>query len=232
MRTQTLLYWISRPLVLGYSRLMLQMDTQARHPLPDGPKIIAANHPSTTDPFFVAGMLRRQSFILIKDVLFQVPVLGRYLRASGHIPVVAGSGQAALDEAVQRLREGHTVVIFPEGILSPEGGFNPARSGVGRLALASGAPVIPVGIQLDRQYLRTIRSTVRGQVEYGAWYLNGPYHLTSGRPLYFNGDPENRPLVRSVSEQVMRHIIELAHQSELRMKPERIPLPEVITINS
>jgi 1-acyl-sn-glycerol-3-phosphate acyltransferase len=228
MQFRNLLYWLSRPLVLSYTHFMLQMDTLFQAPLPDGPKIIAANHPSTTDPFFLAAMLRQQSFILIKDVLFQVPIFGRYLRASGHIPVLAGCGQGALNEALQRLREGSTVVIFPEGSISQAGGFNPARSGVGRLALASGAPVIPVGIHLDRQHLHLIRSTVRGQAEIGAWYFNGPYNLTSGRPLQFSGDPENRPLVRATSERVMHHIIELARQSELRMDPAGLPLPKVI----
>lgn len=229
MPLNTLLYWLSRPLVLSYTRLMLQMNAHFHHPLPEGPKIIAANHPSTTDPFFVAAMLRQQSFILIKDVLFQVPVFGRYLRASGHIPVIAGAGQSALDEAAQRLREGKTVVIFPEGVISPAGGFNPARSGVGRLALESGAPVIPVGIHLDRQLLHTIQSTVRGQVEYGAWYFSGPYQLTIGRPVQFSGDPQDRPLVRAVSEQVMHQIMDLAHQSELRMnRSSGMALPETI----
>jgi len=228
MFSQTLLYMLSRPLVLSYTRLRLQMDMLFKHPLPCGPKIIAANHPSTTDPFFVAAMLRQQTFIMIKDVLFQVPVLGPYLRASGHIPVAAGSGQSALDAALQRLSEGHTVMIFPEGVISPAGGFNPARSGVGRLALASGAPVIPVGIHLDHACLHTIRSTVRGKAEYGAWYFSGPYHLTIGRALQYSGSPDDRPLVRTVSEQVMHQIIELARQSEIRMKPTSLPVPETI----
>ena len=219
-----LLYWASRPIVLSYTNMMLQMDVQAHRTLPPGPKIIAANHPSTTDPFFVAAMLRQQSFILIKDVLFQVPVFGRYLRSSGHIPVQVGNGQAALDEALTRLSEGRTVMIFPEGILSPENGYHPARSGVARLALISGAPVVPVGIHLERARMRVIRSIVRGKVEYGAWYLRGPYNLTIGEPLRFSGDADDRPFVRSVADRVMHHIIELARESELRMNRTLTPL--------
>ncbi|TDA67933.1 MAG: 1-acyl-sn-glycerol-3-phosphate acyltransferase [Chloroflexi bacterium] len=222
---QKLLYWISKPLVLSYTGTALKMDVHRQEQLPAGAKIIAANHPSTTDPFFVASMLRTQSFILINNLLFQVPVLGEYLRRSGHIPVIAGSGQAALDVALEHLAQGHTVMIFPEGDLSPEnGGFQDPRTGVARLALLSGAPVIPVGIYLQRSLCRTIRSKVKGNDEYGRWYLHGPYNITVGQPLHFRGDVENRPYVRTVAETVMHHIIEMARLSEQRMTQTPTPL--------
>lgn len=218
--TQKALYWFSRPVVKAYTGTMLNMDVQKKEEFPQGAKIIAVNHPTTTDPFFVASMVGQQSFILINELLFQVPVLGEYLRRSGHIPVCAGQGQAAVDAALHRLREGRTVIIFPEGALSPEeGGFQKARTGVARLAIASGAPVIPVGISLQRERIRSVKSTVNGLVTYGRWYLQGPYHLTTGRPLQFHGDVEDRPYVRSVADAIMHHIIEMARQSEMRMSP-------------
>jgi 1-acyl-sn-glycerol-3-phosphate acyltransferase len=223
MLSDHIMYWFSRPIVLTYMRAMLDCHVGMQQTLPKGPKIIAANHPTTTDPFFVAGMLRQQSFILINNLLFQVPVLGEYLRRSGHIPVIEGRGQEAIDAAVARLKAGCTVIIFPEGFLSPAHGFHPARTGVARLALMSGAPVVPVGIHLQRERAHTIRSTVRGQVEYGSWYLRGPYHLTIGRPLFFSGDVEDHPRVREIAAQVMHHIIELAHESKSRMRGAGAP---------
>lgn len=218
MNSKRLIYFCSKPVVISYTGTMLRMDVRKHNPLPPGPKIIAANHPSTTDPFFVAAMLRQQSFILIKDLLFQVPVLGAYLKRAGHISVEAGKGQEAIDAAVALLRKGHTVVIFPEGIISPlEGGFHEARTGVARIALESGAPVIPVGIHLERSRLRSIRSTVKGVVEYGHWYPRGPYNITTGSPLHFRGSPDDRQQVRAVADSVMHHIIELAHESKERM---------------
>ncbi len=219
MISQKALYWASRPIVISYTDTMLKMDVKEQAELPAGAKIIAANHPSTTDPFFVAAMLRQQSFIMIKDVLFQVPVLGEYLRRSGHIMVEAGQGQRAICAAVEHLRAGHTVVIFPEGDLSPlEGGFLQARTGVARLALMSGAPVIPVGVHLLRERIHTIRSVVRGKEEFGRWYLRGPYNVTVGKPLRFSGDVEDRPRVRMVADTVMHQIIELVNESENRLK--------------
>lgn len=218
MVSEKLLYWASKPVVKTYSNVMLDLDVERRSALPRGAKIFAPNHPTTTDPFFVAAMVGEQSFILINNLLFQVPVLGTYLRRAGHIPVKAGEGQQAIDRALEYLEKGYNIIIFPEGALSPEeGGFCKPKTGVARIALASGAPVIPVGIHLDKSRVHTVRSTVKGQVEYGRWYLRGPYAMTAGAPLYFHGDPGDRELVRSVSNTVMHHIIELARESEIRL---------------
>jgi 1-acyl-sn-glycerol-3-phosphate acyltransferase len=219
MFAEKILYWFSFPIVRAYTRMILNMDVHKRHLLPSGAKIIAANHPSTTDPFFVASMVGQQSFILISETLFQVPILGRYLSFSGHISVQPGNGPAALESALRHLQAGHTVIIFPEGALSPEeGGVHRSRTGAARLALLSGAPVIPVGIHLQRERVRTIRSTVQGKVEYGRWYLRGPYHITVGHALQYTGDVEDRPHVRAVADHMMLHISELARESENRFK--------------
>ncbi len=218
IHTEKPIYWFSKPVVLSYTRTMLKMDIRKHTAFPGGAKIIAANHPSTTDPFFVAAMVRQQAFIMIKDVLFQVPVLGEYLRRSGHIPVKAGSGQDAIDAAMQQLRSGRNIIIFPEGAISPlEGGFHKAHTGVARLALMSGAPVVPVGIHLLTERLHTFHSCVKGQHETSHWYLRGPYNVTTGQPLYFKGNADNRRQVRTVADIVMHQIIELAHESRSRM---------------
>ena len=224
------MYFFSRPVVRTYTGTMLKMNVQKLQEFPSGAKIIAANHPSTTDPFFVASMVGQQSFILINEVLFQVPVLGEYLRRSGHIPVCSGSGKAAIDTALERLSEGKTVIIFPEGALSPlGGGFEKPRTGVARLALMSGAPVIPVGIHLRWERVKVIRSVVRGKEEYGRWYISGPYNQTVGAPLYFRGDVNDWEHTRRVADTVMHHIIELARISQNRM--DRLPTPMQSLLN-
>ena len=227
---EKLMYRLSRPVVKTYMGSMLKTDVRWHEPMPTGAKIIVANHPSTSDPFFVASLANHQVYILINEVLFKVPVLGEYLRRSGHIPVVAGNGKAAMDEALARLSKGDTVIIFPEGALSPaEGGFCQPRTGAARLALMSGAPVIPVGIHLPLERVRDIVSVVDGKIEIGRWYINGPYNMTIGRPLIFRGNVENHAIVRQVSTAIMHHIIEMAHQSRGRMQqgPTSQPLPEL-----
>ncbi len=213
------MYWLSRPVIGTYTGTMLKMDVKKHCEMPNGPKIIAANHPTTTDPFFVAAMVKEQTYILINNLLFQVPVLGEYLRRSGHIPVIAGGGQAAIDAALAHLKAGHNIMIFPEGALSPsEGGFLRSRSGVARLAIESGAPVVPVGISLVREKVHSIRSVVQGKEEYGRWYIQGPYHMTVGKPVQYHGDVSDHAYVKRVADHVMHLIIELAYESENRLK--------------
>jgi len=212
------LYGVSVPIVRTYAGTLIRTDTVRHVELPRGAKIIAANHPSTADPFFVASMLHQRSFIMIEELLFQVPILGTYLRRSGHICIKHGNNQYAMDEALEHLQAGHTVMIFPEGLISPQaGGFNPVHTGVARLALASGAPVIPVGIAIQRERIHHLQSTVRGQKQVGHWYLSGPYAMTTYRPLQFSGDANDRELTHKVADQIMRRIIEMATESELRI---------------
>ncbi|MDO9122290.1 MAG: hypothetical protein Q7U31_10925, partial [Anaerolineaceae bacterium] len=73
---QKALFGVSKPMVKTYTGTMLKMNVQHKCIFPAGAKIIAPNHPSTGDPFFVASMLGHQSFIMINDVLFNVPILG------------------------------------------------------------------------------------------------------------------------------------------------------------
>jgi 1-acyl-sn-glycerol-3-phosphate acyltransferase len=199
---------------------MLNLDVFWHAPLPDGPTIIVANHPSFTDPFFVAMLSSKPVSILIIASAFLVPLFGLYLRRSGHIPVSPGKGKEAFEKARQVLDEGQSIVMFPEGDASPrEGGFRRPRTGAARLALLTGASVVPIGIHLHRDRLRTISSEIGGQRKIGYWYLWGPYHMTVGEAMCFEGDVQDREHVVSVSERIMQRIVSLAQQSAERMKP-------------
>jgi 1-acyl-sn-glycerol-3-phosphate acyltransferase len=219
MLVDTALYWTARTIISSYTHTMLKVDIQRQAPLPDGPKIIAANHPSNTDAFYVAGLLPERSYILITGKAFRVPVAGDCLRSLGHIPAQAGSGQEAVERSVELLRQGETVVIFPEGGKSPFKGFQKPKTGVARIALASGAPVIPMGIHIRTDPPFRYGLPRECKEKHNGWYLRGPYNITVGSPLLFHGDPEDRPLVRNVANIIMHTIIELAHQSKQRMTP-------------
>jgi 1-acyl-sn-glycerol-3-phosphate acyltransferase len=118
----------------------------------EGGFIVAANHMSEIDPFMVAHFLVDHGcppMFLAKSSLFEIPVLGKALRPLGQVPVHRGTRRAsdALAEAEAAVRDGKCVAIMPEGTLTRDPGLWPmkARSGVGRLALATRAPVIPIG---------------------------------------------------------------------------------------
>lgn len=116
-----------------------------------GGVILAVNHISHVDPFTIAHFVNdagRELRYLGKSSLFHVPVLGAILRSMRHIPVYRGTADAAqaLDAAVTEVDAGAAVIIYPEGTTTRQPDLWPmrGRTGVARLALATGAPVIPI----------------------------------------------------------------------------------------
>ncbi|MBN1811362.1 MAG: 1-acyl-sn-glycerol-3-phosphate acyltransferase [Anaerolineae bacterium] len=217
------LYKLGRPVVNLYAAAMFDMDVIWEASLPEGPKIIAPNHPSTTDPFLIAGLVAEPTSILIDDRLFKVPVFGRYLHLTGHVPVVNGNGREAFEAAKRLLGAGQSIAIFPEGTVSPlEGGLHRPRTGAARLALSTGAPIIPVGIHLQRERIHVVESRYSGISATGSWYLRGPYAMTVGKPMTFVGDIRDREYVQTVSEHIIQRIAHLAQKSAHRMnRPTR-----------
>lgn len=122
----------------------------------NGGIIVAPNHISNLDPVLlgVAIAPKRQLKALAKENLFKIPIIGYVVKKMGHIPVLRGSSTASesLKNAVERVKNGEAVVIYPEGTipanLNTLGAF---KSGAARLALETGAPIIPIA-QWGAQY--------------------------------------------------------------------------------
>lgn len=144
----TSLYKADRIIIGTYARLMLKMDVHWHEALSKVPVLFAANHPSTTDPIFIHLITKQPMSVMINSKIFSIPVLGAYMHKMHQIEVIRSKGQSdqVLKQAVRALAAGRSVVIFPEGAISPANGFAPVHSGVARLALQSGVPVVPIGI--------------------------------------------------------------------------------------
>lgn len=213
-------YDAGRALIGLYSRLMLDVDTRWVAEHSPGPKIIAINHPTTSDPFVVLPVFPERISVLIIASCFSLPAFGSYLRAAGHIPVAIENGRAAFDEARRRLERGETIGIFPEGVLSPAVGLGPARTGAARLAVGTGAPVLPVGVALQRERVVVVptRITSTGAPDVAKWYLRGPYAITIGAPVSYAGDVADRERIATVSEDIQRRIGNLADESDRRIR--------------
>ncbi|MHA3704411.1 lysophospholipid acyltransferase family protein [Jatrophihabitans sp. YIM 134969] len=118
-----------------------------------GGVILAVNHISYADPVIIGRFVYdagRNPRYLAKDSLFDVPILGRGLRGMGQVPVHRGGPHAkeALDSAVEALRRGETIIVYPEGTVTRDPDHWPAagKTGIARLALlAPEIPVVPVG---------------------------------------------------------------------------------------
>lgn len=216
-------YHLGRLIVSLARRVFYRTDILFQVPLPAGAKILAPNHPSTVDPFLLTTLVPEQVSMLIIDTLFKIPVVGASLRMSGQICVECGKGTKALEQGIRYLKEGRTVGIFPEGVISPEtGGLARARTGAVRMATATGVPIYPIGIALERDRLHYTRTMIDGKPEVGTWYFNGAYAVTVGEPLFFNGDPEDRNYVQMATEALAGRIEALAAQSARRLAELRL----------
>ena len=225
---QRALNWSGRTAAGAYAGSLLQMDVRWHQPLPTGAKIVAANHPTTTDAFILMGLIPERMSILIKEACFKIPALGLFLRGAGHVPVLNGNGRLALLHGQRLLGGGRTVGIFPEGVLSPlTGGVGPLRTGVARLALSTGAPVVPVGIALRRENIRFVSGQIDGLPEVVRWYLHGPYCVTVGVPMRFVGDAEDREQVHTVLARIAQRIAQLSQESARRVRPAQTPTGSV-----
>lgn len=138
--------------VLTPMRVATQQEWSGLENLPESGCVVAANHISYLDPFAVAQFLYdngRPPFFLAKDSLFTLPLLGRWLQAVGQVPVYRGTGKAvsAYTEAVAAVRAGKVIVVLPEGTITRDPDLWPmkAKTGVVRIALATGCPVMPLG---------------------------------------------------------------------------------------
>jgi 1-acyl-sn-glycerol-3-phosphate acyltransferase len=218
MGMQKLINRTGATLIGTYMRHALNLDVVQHGSFPTGAKILAANHPTTTDPFYLLSLVQEPMYMLVTEMAFKDPVLGPMLTAAGHIKVERENGRAAFDQAVQRLKSGKTIGIFPEGSLSPrDGGICRLKTGTVRLALEAGVPIIPVGIHLDRARIQSIDMT-RGDIsETARWYLRGPYAITTGEPMTFTGSIEDHDYVRAKSNELAAHITQLTCESMARV---------------
>ncbi|MFF4379956.1 lysophospholipid acyltransferase family protein [Kitasatospora sp. NPDC001547] len=174
----------------------LSVTSEVAGPVAPG-SIVAANHSSLADPGVVLAALRRlgtEPVVMATAGLWRVPLLGGALRAGGHIPVHRGTARAAtaLDSAAAALAAGRVVLIYGEGGLPERRDPHDAeprafRTGLARLAAASGAPVVPLGQCGAR------RLSSGGAAKQLAGFATAPLrrpalHVHLGTPLQLAGD--------------------------------------------
>lgn len=148
-------WWRFGVVVVAFlARLVFRIRVAGAERVPaTGPAIHASNHVSALDGLTLAlttaQNARRMTRFLVAAEFFDKATVGWALRLYRQIPLNRGKADAgALDEAVATIREGAVAGIFPEGKVNPDpdGGLQRGRRGIGRIALATGAPVVPVGI--------------------------------------------------------------------------------------
>jgi len=210
----TLIYNIFYNLAKLFARCFFSM--RVIHPermVEEGPLILAVNHSSYFDPPLAGICSRRGVYYLARKSLSKWPFFGPLFPAMNNIFVERdGSDRSALREVMKKLREGHGVVLFPEGTRSKDGHLQPGRPGIGLIIAKTLAPVLPMRI-------------------FGAHeaFPKGSkgLHLTRitvviGKPLYFtkedvgNGD---RDAYQSLSNRVMTAIAALECPRQCPLDP-------------
>jgi 1-acyl-sn-glycerol-3-phosphate acyltransferase len=142
------IFWTVRALLGMAIQVYFSLERNGRKNIPKrGPVILAANHRSFLDPFVIGCLVRRPVYFVAKKELFEKRWQGWILNGLGAFPIKRGeSDEESMATARTVLERGGALVIFPEGTRHRKGPLARPKRGVGRLALETGAPVIPVAI--------------------------------------------------------------------------------------
>jgi len=229
-------YWLLKAILTPILRVFYRVRVEGSDVVPkSGPVILAANHRSFLDSIFLPLVLRRRVTFVAKAEYFDDPKTAWFFRAVGQIPIRREGGSAAegaLAAATDVLESGGVFAIYPEGTRTRDGYLHRGHTGVARLALATGAPIIPVGLvgtdecqPTDKKLPRIFRTV---------W-------IRFGTPLpvaHYSDRPDERLVLRQVTDELMFEIRELSGyeyvdqymtKGKKEDKDEPVPGPAVIT---
>ena len=213
-------YWVLKTLFLGpIIRLLFRPWVEGEENIPEtGGAIFASNHLSFSDSIFLPLVVpRRMTFLAKADYFTGVGLKGRltaaFFRGVGQVPVDRSGGkasEAALSSGLKILRRGELLGLYPEGTRSPDGRLYKGKTGVARMALEAGVPVIPVAM------IDTDKAQPTGQVIPKVMRVG----VRIGKPLDFSrykGMEDDRFVLRSITDEVMYALMELSGQEYVDM---------------
>ncbi|GAX62076.1 1-acyl-sn-glycerol-3-phosphate acyltransferase [Candidatus Scalindua japonica] len=193
---------------ISFRLLGINFDVKGVENIPDDePVIFVSNHQSFMDiKLSIAAIPRNFSFIS-KDILFKIPILGKYMKTSGHIGIRRDEERNAygtLNEVIKKLDGGKSIIFFPEGTRSENGELGKFKRGISLIILKSGRRVIPTAIIGSRGYLP--KSSI----------LSNPEHrdigFRFGKPLKFpKVEKEDRALSKDVVAKVRSEVSKLLY---------------------
>ena len=204
-------YGILRAFLTPFLMILFRPKVKGlRHVPASGPLIIASNHLSFSDSIFMPLVVPRKVTFLAKSEYFTSPGPKGLLKkltfiALGQVPVDRSGGrrsESALITGLKVLAEGKCLGIYPEGTRSPDGRLYKGRTGIARLAIESGAPIIPVAM------FNTEKIQPTGTVVPKVMRVK----MIFGEPMYFDGDSTDLQYLRDVTDQIMSRIQEMSGQ--------------------
>lgn len=194
-----------------YLRAAYRFEVQGAERFPaEGPVIVVANHLSFMDSFWIPLCTPRRVVFLAKAEYFESWKTAWFFRGMGMIPVKRGvrhQAEAALQAGLEHLEGAGVLGMYPEGTRSPDGKLHRGRTGVARLALRSGAPIVPVGLIGSREVMPKDARLPR---------LRGNITARVGSPMTFEkyrGREQDRGALRAMTDEIMFEIMSLSGQS-------------------
>lgn len=151
-------YKIARAVTHLISKCLYKVRYEGLENVPtDRGFILCSNHISNFDPILIAVRLRPQCFFMAKEELFKNPFVSLIIRGLGAFPVSRGKGDtAAIEKAVNYVKDGKVVAIFPEGHRSKDGNLQKLKSGAVVIAAETGGGLQPCVIKKgEKRFLRT-----------------------------------------------------------------------------
>ena len=210
-----MLYWMLKRVFLGpLLRVLFRPKVEGLEHIPaEGPAILASNHLSFSDSIFLPLVIDRRLTFLAKSDYFTGPGLKGWLTAAffrgvGQLPIDRSGGkasEAALRAGLAVLGEGDLLGLYPEGTRSPDSRLYRGRTGVARMALIAGVPVIPVAM------IDTDKAQPTGQVIPNIRRIG----VKIGAPLDFSryeGMEGDRFVLRSITDEIMYELMQLSDQ--------------------
>lgn len=186
-------------LIFGiFFKLFFRAEIKGLENVPrDGAMILAANHMSNWDPPLLATFLFRPVSYMAKVELFKNPIFGRAISACHAFPVKRGAAdRGAIKAAIDVLKQGKCLGLFPEGTRSRTGQMKKAEAGVGLIASMTKSPVVPAAI-----------------IGTDKIFANGGHFpklkVIYGEPMQFTGDRKNKEELEAFSQSIMDKIYEL-----------------------
>ena len=204
-------YGILRAFLTPFLMILFRPKVKGLRNVPGtGPVIIASNHLSFSDSIFMPLVVPRKVTFLAKSEYFTSPGPKGLIKkltfiALGQVPVDRSGGrrsEAALIAGLRVLAEGKCLGIYPEGTRSPDGRLYKGRTGIARLAIESGAPIIPVAM-FNTEKIQPTGTVVPKVMR---------VEMIFGEPMYFEGDSTDLLYLRDVTDKIMSTIQELSGQ--------------------
>jgi 1-acyl-sn-glycerol-3-phosphate acyltransferase len=197
-RSGALPMWFCRKAWAPWGLWMAGVDlrVERKAPLPDGPAIFAANHSSVIDIWAASATIPRSVRFIAKAEVFRWPLFGWYMTLGGHVPVDRrdhARAVASLAKAAVRVKNGTSLIVFPEGTRSRDNLVHAFKKGPFVIAAQAGVPVVPVAI------------TGAGKVTPKdlLHVYPGPVRVTFGRPVTAAEFPGQDALLREVRRQII-----------------------------